>query len=121
VCFAVDDWASLEEARDKFVPAVRVNGPPTTQIVLVGTKADLRETKDASSLIPLGTGVEVAKALGLVAYVECSAKTYYNVSKILCLAIMVPLLRSAGLLTHYSAGRKGKKQKKQAGDKCSLQ
>jgi GTPase SAR1 family protein len=122
LCFAVNDWASLEEARDKFVPEVR-RSCPTTPIILVGTKADLRETDGASSLIPVATGVELAKALGLVAYVECSAKTSRNVFETVRLAIKVPLLKDAGLLrllAHHNAGKKGKKQKK-AGDKCALQ
>jgi GTPase SAR1 family protein len=55
VCFAVNDRASFAEARDKFVFAVR-QSCPSAPIIPVGTKADLRDTDDALSLIPVAEG-----------------------------------------------------------------
>ena len=55
MCFAVNDRASFAEARDKFVPEVRLHCP-SAPIILVGTKADLRDTDDAHSLIPVAQG-----------------------------------------------------------------
>lgn len=55
MCFAVNDRASFAEARDKFVPEVRLHCP-SAPIILVGTKADLRDTDDALSLVPVAEG-----------------------------------------------------------------
>jgi hypothetical protein len=73
-------------------------------------------------------GVALAQELGLLMYVECSAKANSNVQEVIHLGIKAPLLKAAGLLRlHHTnsrgRGAKKKKTKKKAGkrDQCSMQ
>jgi len=70
----------------------------------------------------------LAQELGLLMYVECSAKASRNVQEVIHLGIKAPLLKAAGLLrlhhhTNSRGGAKKKKTKKKAGkrDQCSTQ
>ena len=75
-------------------------------------------------------GVALAQELGLLMYVECSAKASSNVQEVIHLGIKAPLLKAAGLLRHTNSrgggsdkAKKKQKTKKKAGkrDQCSMQ
>nr|XP_039252444.1 ras-related C3 botulinum toxin substrate 1-like [Styela clava] len=82
ICFSVVSPASYENVRAKWYPEVS-HHCPNTPIVLVGTKVDLRDDMDTinhlkdKKLIPVATtaGLQLAKNIGAVKYLECSALT----------------------------------------------
>ncbi|ODQ65019.1 ras family GTP-binding protein Rho1p, partial [Nadsonia fulvescens var. elongata DSM 6958] len=95
VCFAVDSRASLENAKDKWIPEVSHHCPgiPT---VLVALKTDLRQDpvtitnlkkQGSSGPITWAEGKQVADETGAAYYMECSAKMSEGVSDIFSLSI----------------------------------
>jgi len=74
--------ASFENVRAKWIPEIK-HHCPTTPMMLVGTKLDMREDKEAlnrlaeKKLSPITTeaGVQMAKEICAVKYMECSALT----------------------------------------------
>ncbi|XP_044005783.1 ras-related protein Rac1-like [Aphidius gifuensis] len=82
ICFSLINPASFENAKAKWYPEVR-RYCPATPIILVGTKLDLREDKETieklkdKKLAPITypQGLAMAKEIGAVKYLECSALT----------------------------------------------
>uniref|UniRef100_A0A3P8SY35 Rho-related GTP-binding protein RhoG n=1 Tax=Amphiprion percula TaxID=161767 RepID=A0A3P8SY35_AMPPE len=82
ICFSLVSPASFENVRAKWYPEVR-HHCPNTPIILVGTKLDLRDDKDTMeklkekklSPITYPQGLAMAKEIGSVKYLECSALT----------------------------------------------
>jgi len=82
VCFSLVSRASFDNVRAKWHPEVR-HHCPTTPIILVGTKSDLRDdqaTKNklaeaGRSPILYEQGQSLARDIGAVKYLECSAYT----------------------------------------------
>ncbi|XP_038598781.1 ras-related C3 botulinum toxin substrate 3 isoform X3 [Tachyglossus aculeatus] len=82
ICFSLVSPASFENVRAKWYPEVR-HHCPNTPIILVGTKLDLRDDKDAierlrdKKLAPITypQGLAMAREIGSVKYLECSALT----------------------------------------------
>ncbi|KAH7824869.1 Rac2c, Rho family GTPase [Monocercomonoides exilis] len=81
ICFSISDPASFQNVEVKWIPLIKdfIEGVP---IVLVGTKADLRESPpEYVKLVQKEDAEQMVKRLGLTAYVECSAKTQ-NLSEV---------------------------------------
>jgi len=82
ICFSLVSPPSYENVRTKWYPEISHHAP-STSIVLVGTKLDLREdpaTIDKlrdrrMSPIQYSQGVAMCKDIGAVKYLECSALT----------------------------------------------
>ena len=82
ICFSVTSPSSFENVRDKWFPEVRYHCPATA-VILVGTMIDLRDDKavieklarQRQKPITYEKGESLAKELGAVKYVECSALT----------------------------------------------
>lgn len=82
ICFSLVSPASYENVRAKWFPEVR-HHCPSTPIILVGTKLDLRDDKDTieklkeKKLAPITypQGLALAKEIDSVKYLECSALT----------------------------------------------
>ncbi|XP_076741493.1 ras-related C3 botulinum toxin substrate 2-like [Maylandia zebra] len=82
ICFSLVSPASYENVRAKWYPEVR-HHCPSTPIILVGTKLDLRDEKDTiekmkdKKLAPITypQGLALAKEIDAVKYLECSALT----------------------------------------------
>lgn len=82
ICFSVISPTSYENVRAKWYPEVS-HHCPNTPIILVGTKLDLREDKDTieklkeknMSTIQYPNGLQMAKEISAVKYLECSALT----------------------------------------------
>lgn len=92
LCFAVDNPDSLENVESKWVGEIADNCPGV-KLVLVALKCDLREeveevdegaavgraqgggeqTQHSKNLISYDQGLEVAKRIGALRYLECSA------------------------------------------------
>jgi cell division control protein 42 len=89
VCFSVTSPASFENVREKWFPEVH-HHCPGVPCLIVGTQADLRD--DPSALQKLGKqkmqpvrkedGERMAKELGAIKYVECSALTQYKLKDV---------------------------------------
>jgi len=82
VGFSVISPASFENVRAKWIPEIQHNCP-TTPMLLVGTKLDMREDKETlnrlaeKKLAPISTeqGNQMAKEIRAVKFMECSALT----------------------------------------------
>lgn len=97
VCFAIDCPPSLENIIDKWYPEVR-HFCPTTPLVLVGLKSDLRRNRNAQELlkaqgltpVTFQQATEVADRMG-AQYMECSSKDDQGVREVFELAIDLAL------------------------------
>ncbi len=113
VCFAVDKLESLLNVQRKWVHELR-QYCPAVPVILVGCKADLRDdgTGTPASASTAASSVEsmsrlaldahrdlvapalaqsMAERIGAVSYVECSAKTRFNVGKVFAQAARASL------------------------------
>ncbi len=96
VCFSVTSPASFENVKEKWFPEVH-HHCPGVPCLIVGTQVDLRD--DNAVLEKLGrqkqrpvapeAGERLARELGAVKYVECSALTQKGVSRT-CLSVSGP-------------------------------
>ncbi|RPB07711.1 ras-domain-containing protein [Morchella conica CCBAS932] len=93
VCFAIDSPHSLENVLDKWYPEV-LHFCPSTPVVLVGLKTDLRKNRNVIELLKTHgmtpvtqqQGEEVAKRMG-ARYAECSSKDMIGVHEVFDLAM----------------------------------
>ncbi|KAB8077939.1 GTP-binding protein rhoC [Aspergillus leporis] len=93
VCFAIDCPASLENVVDKWYPEV-LHFCPTTPIILVGLKSDLRNKRTCIELLKTQgltpvtpeQGEAVARRMN-ASYVECSSKEMRGVDGVFEMAV----------------------------------
>ncbi|CAI5675362.1 ras-related C3 botulinum toxin substrate 1-like [Oreochromis niloticus] len=101
ICFSLVSPASFENVRHKWIREVR-HHCRNTPIILVGTKMDLRDDKDAlekhkkekkTNLSPINyaDGLALSKEIGSVKYLECSALTQRGVKTLFDEAIRIAL------------------------------
>ena len=89
VCFSVASPASFENVREKWFPEVH-HHCPGVPCLLVGTQVDLRTKQPIidklaqHQLAPVqkADGERMAKKVGAVKYVECSALTQYKLKDV---------------------------------------
>jgi cell division control protein 42 len=89
VCFSVTSPASFENVREKWFPEVH-HHCPGVPCLIVGTQTDLREdpsvreklAKQKMTPVRKEDGERMAKELGAVKYVECSALTQYKLKDV---------------------------------------
>lgn len=89
VCFSVTSPASFENVREKWFPEVH-HHCPGVPCLIVGTQTDLRDdpsvreklSKQKMSPVRKDDGERMAKELGAVKYVECSALTQYKLKDV---------------------------------------
>lgn len=82
ICFSLVSPGSFENVRNKWDPEVS-HHCPNTPIILVGTKEDLRKDRETiaelkeqkTAPITYPQGLVLAKKIGAVKYMECSALT----------------------------------------------
>ena len=97
VCFAIDCPTSLENILDKWFPEVR-HFCPSTPLLLVGLKSDLRRNRNAQELlkaqgltpVTFQQASSVAEQMG-AQYIECSSKENQGVREVFELAIETAL------------------------------
>ncbi|CAE6431084.1 unnamed protein product [Rhizoctonia solani] len=97
ICFSLVSPPSFENVRTKWWPEISHHAP-STSLVLVGTKLDLRD--DPATIdklrdrrmapISYPQGVQMAKDIGAVKYLECSALTQKGLKTVFDEAIRVP-------------------------------
>ncbi|KAJ2817353.1 Rho GTPase protein rac1 [Coemansia erecta] len=98
VCFSLVSPPSFENVRTKWYPEISHHAPGV-QIILVGTKLDLREDPDTIQLlkqksaapISFQQGVEMQKDIKAAKYLECSALTQKWLKNVFDEAIRVVL------------------------------
>ncbi|XP_069509129.1 ras-related C3 botulinum toxin substrate 1-like [Ambystoma mexicanum] len=98
ICYSVVSPASYENVRTKWYPEVH-HHCSNTPIVLIGTQMNLRENKETIeqlkenrlSPITFPQGLALAKEIGAVKYVECSAMTQRNLKTVFDEAIRAVL------------------------------
>jgi cell division control protein 42 len=89
VCFSVTSPASFENVREKWFPEVH-HHCPGVPCLIVGTQVDLRDdpsvreklSKQKMNPVSKDAGERMAKELGAVKYVECSALTQYKLKDV---------------------------------------
>lgn len=89
VCFSVTSPASFENVREKWFPEVH-HHCPGVPCLIVGTQVDLREdpsvreklAKQKMQPVRKEDGEKMAKELGAVKYVECSALTQFKLKDV---------------------------------------
>lgn len=89
VCFSVTSPASFENVREKWFPEVH-HHCPGVPCLIVGTQTDLRDdpavreklAKQKMQPVRKEDGDRMAKDLGAVKYVECSALTQYKLKDV---------------------------------------
>ncbi|GAB7350696.1 hypothetical protein MBLNU459_g1255t1 [Dothideomycetes sp. NU459] len=114
VCFAIDCPNSLENVMDKWYPEV-LHFCPTTPIILLGLKSDLRNKRTCIDLLKTqgltpvtqAQGQAVAKKMGAL-YMECSSKEMNGVHEIFETAINTVVAEQEGLLTQVPSRQGGK-------------
>lgn len=98
VCFSVTSPASFENVKEKWFPEVH-HHCPGVPCLIVGTQVDLRSDKmildklARHKLRPMTTeqGYQLARELGAVKYVECSALTQKGLKDVFDEAIVAAL------------------------------
>eukprot|EP01100_Stratorugosa_tubuloviscum_P005688 TRINITY_DN252_c1_g3_i10.p1 TRINITY_DN252_c1_g3~~TRINITY_DN252_c1_g3_i10.p1 ORF type:complete len:197 (-),score=109.22 TRINITY_DN252_c1_g3_i10:234-824(-) len=103
VGFSVVSPASFENVKSKWVPEVR-HHCPTTPVILVGTKIDLRDDKDTLSRlaekkqapISIDQGNQLAKEVNAVKFMECSALTQRGLKDVFDEAIRTVIMPKKG-------------------------
>ena len=98
VCFSVTSPASFENVREKWFPEVH-HHCPGVPCLIVGTQTDLRDdpavreklAKQKMQPVRREDGERMAKELGAVKYVECSALTQYKLKDVFDEAIVAAL------------------------------
>ncbi|PNS15977.1 cell division control protein 42 [Sphaceloma murrayae] len=118
VCFSVTSPASFENVREKWFPEVH-HHCPGVPCLIVGTQTDLRDdtavreklAKQKMQPVRKEDGERMAKELGAVKYVECSALTQYKLKDVFDEAIVAALEPPS-----TGKGSKGKSK----GSKCLI-
>lgn len=94
-CFSVVSPDSFQNVKDKWIPEILHHSPKGILIILVGTKDDLREDPHVldelqernQKPISLLQGQKLARDVGAIRYVECSAATLSGIQELFDYAI----------------------------------
>ncbi|TID15358.1 cell division control protein 42 [Venturia nashicola] len=112
VCFSVTSPASFENVREKWFPEVH-HHCPGVPCLIVGTQVDLRDDpqvrdklmKQKMSPVTKDMGERMAKELGAVRYVECSALTQFKLKDVFDeVSLRVPIKSSSTAVIHGGFG-----------------
>ena len=91
ICFSIGSQSSFQNVKAKWVPEIR-NHSQHTPIILVGTKLDLRNEnsslnkrerdKRKEQPIKYSQSKKLAKKIGAIKYVECSALIQHSLNEV---------------------------------------
>ena len=99
VCFSVMSRPSFENVSEKWFPEIH-HHCPGVPCLIVGTQTDLRDdpaamkklAKQMNTQVDKEEGERLAKRLGAVKYVECSALTQYKLKDVFDEVCLAPIL-----------------------------
>jgi len=102
VCFSVISSSSFENVKTKWVPEIQHHAP-NVPILLVGTKSDLRKDDNTikqlnsrqQSMVTIENAQRMAKEIGAVNFLECSALTQEGLKQVFDDAIRAAMSRPA--------------------------
>ncbi|KAI6197012.1 hypothetical protein M3Y94_01175200 [Aphelenchoides besseyi] len=102
VCYSVESMESLQHIKEKWIPEVTnelneltdqqfrfVTFCPSTPILIVGNKKDLRSQEKPENLVPISEAEEYAKTFSSAQLIECSSKSRENIKVVFQSAIRV--------------------------------
>jgi len=100
VCFSVISNSSFENVKTKWVPEIQHHAP-NVPILLVGTKSDLRKDDNTikqlnsrqQSMVTIEAAQRMAKEIGAVNFLECSALTQEGLKQVFDDAIRAAMSR----------------------------
>uniref|UniRef100_A0A7S4NSI6 Uncharacterized protein n=1 Tax=Paramoeba aestuarina TaxID=180227 RepID=A0A7S4NSI6_9EUKA len=101
LCFSVVNQPSLANVRDRWYKEIR-HHCPHAPLILVGTKIDLRDGEEGGEggeekeTIPTSEGEEMAKDIGALHYLECSALTRNGLKNVFDVALQVVIGNRTG-------------------------
>jgi small GTP-binding protein len=103
VCFSVISNSSFENVKTKWVPEIQHHAP-NVPILLVGTKSDLRKDENTikqlnsrqQSMVALEAAQRMAKEIGAVNFLECSALTQEGLKQVFDEAIRAAMSKPTG-------------------------
>merc|ERR1719370_1010521 len=103
VCFSVISNSSFENVKTKWVPEIQHHAP-NVPILLVGTKSDLRKDENTikqlnsrnQTMVEVENGHKMAKEIGAVNFLECSALTQEGLKQVFDEAIRAAMSRPTG-------------------------
>lgn len=90
VCYSIDNWTSLNNVQELWIPEVK-HFCPNTPIILVGLKSDLYALDDLDSLVDPKDADSLAQSLGAFMHLQCSSKSRHNIEEIFNIAITTSL------------------------------
>jgi small GTP-binding protein len=93
MCFAVSERTSFENIKNKWVDEIKQYSKDPV-LLLVGTKADLRETADDP--VSVEDGKTLARQIGAFDYIECSAIKCQGVKDVFDRAIIQAVTPAGG-------------------------
>lgn len=93
VCYSAVDRDSFESVRDFWLPEMKKNMNRKRPIILVATQTDLRNTMDYDCDVPVSTteGTELAREMGALTHVECSANSPSSVKAVFAEVVQAAL------------------------------
>jgi len=102
VCFSVISTSSFENVKTKWVPEIQHHAP-NVPIVLVGTKSDLRKDDSTvnqlkarqQAMVQTDAAQTMAKEIGAVKFLECSALTQEGLKQVFDDAIRAAMSKPA--------------------------
>jgi small GTP-binding protein len=121
ICFNVTSPPSFENVKEKWFPEVR-HHCPATSCIIVGTMVDLRDdptvieklARQRQRPISFEQGERLARELGAVKYVECSALTQKGLKNVfdevcppVCVFVFVCVFGLRMLMVGYCCGAYG--------------
>lgn len=101
LCFSVTCHTSFENVTSKWLPEIRRHCLQNIPIILVGTQSDLRSNETVlaelsrynEKPVPETAAQQLARSIGSVTYIECSAIKNQNVKDVFDSAIFAALDR----------------------------
>ena len=87
ICFAINSQESFDHVRAKWYPEIS-HHVPQALFILVGTKEDLRRNSSETENVTYEQGVQLAKDLNAIGYLECSSLANKNVKTIFDSAVI---------------------------------
>jgi len=104
VCFSVISTSSFENVKTKWVPEIQHHAP-NVPILLVGTKTDLRKDENTikqlesrqQTMVTIESAQRMAKEIGAVNFLECSALTQEGLKQVFDDAIRAAMSKPANV------------------------